>query len=90
MINEGACRPLFLESPLSLITLDFETYYSKSFSLSRLPTEEYIRSPEFEVIGVGIKIDTDPVQWYSGSRESLRKTLLSLDWRNSNLLWLCT
>ena len=86
MINEGACRPLFLESPLSLITLDFETYYSKSFSLSRLPTEEYIRSPEFEVIGVGIKIDTDPVRWYSGSRESLRKTLLSLDWRNSNLL----
>ena len=39
-----------------LITLDFETFYDTKFSLSRLTTEEYIRSPDFEVIGVGIKI----------------------------------
>jgi len=71
---------------MSLITLDFETYYSKSFSLSRLPTEEYIRSPEFEVIGVAIKIDEGEVVWHAGNKEALRKTLLALDWKNSALL----
>ena len=38
---------------MDVITLDFETYYDKDFSLRKLTTEEYIRSLEFEVIGVG-------------------------------------
>ena len=71
---------------MSLITLDFETFYSKSFSLTRFPTEEYIRSNEFEVIGVAVKVDDGEPVWYSGNREALRKTLLSFDWRNSTLL----
>ena len=36
-----------------LITIDFETYYDKEYSLSKLTTEEYIRDKKFEVIGVG-------------------------------------
>ena len=40
-----------------IITLDFETYYSKTFSLGKLSTEEYIRDPQFEVIGVAVKVD---------------------------------
>ena len=36
---------------MKIITIDFETFYSKEFSLSKLTTEEYIRSPFFEVIG---------------------------------------
>jgi hypothetical protein len=50
-----------------LITLDFETFYDTKFSLSRLTTEEYIRSSDFEIIGVGIKIDDAPAYWVSGS-----------------------
>lgn len=38
----------------ALVTIDFETYYDKEYSLSKLTTEEYVRSPLFEVIGVGI------------------------------------
>jgi len=45
---------------MSFVTLDFETYYAKDFSLSRMTTEEYIRDPRFEVIGVSVKID---VRW---------------------------
>ena len=37
---------------MNLITLDFETYYDKDYSLKKVTTEEYIRSPDFEVIGV--------------------------------------
>jgi hypothetical protein len=69
-----------------LITLDFETFYDTKFSLSRLTTEEYIRSPDFEVIGVGIKIEDAPAYWVSGSRETLNKHLLSLPWKDSALL----
>ena len=40
---------------MSIITIDFETYYAKDFSLSKLTTEEYIRDKQFEVIGVAVK-----------------------------------
>lgn len=69
-----------------IITLDFETFYDTKFSLSRMTTEEYIRSPDFEVIGVGIKIEDAPAYWVSGSRETLNKHLLSLPWKDSALL----
>jgi DNA polymerase len=42
---------------MDLITIDFETYYDKKFSLSKMTTEEYVRDPQFEVIGVGIKVN---------------------------------
>jgi DNA polymerase len=51
-----------------------------------MTTEEYIRSPDFEVIGVGIKIADAPAYWISGSREMLNKHLLSLPWKDSALL----
>jgi hypothetical protein len=44
-----------------MVTIDFETYYSKDFSLSKMTTEEYIRSPEFQVIGFGYKVDDNEV-----------------------------
>jgi len=37
---------------MNLLAIDFETYYAKDYSLSKLTTEEYIRDPRFEVIGV--------------------------------------
>ena len=71
---------------MHLITLDFETFYDTGFSLTRLTTEEYIRDEQFEIIGVGIKIDDAPAYWVSGARETLNKHLLSLPWRNSALI----
>jgi hypothetical protein len=40
-----------------VITIDFETYYDREFSLSKITTEEYVRDRRFEVIGVGVKVD---------------------------------
>jgi DNA polymerase I-like protein with 3'-5' exonuclease and polymerase domains len=48
---------------MSIITIDFETYYDKEYSLSKMTTEEYINDPRFEVIGVGIKIDDGETEW---------------------------
>ena len=42
---------------MNLITLDFETYYDKAFSLSKMTTEAYIRDPRFEVIGVAVRVN---------------------------------
>ena len=47
-----------------MITIDFETFYSKQFSLSKLTTEQYIRDPQFEVIGVAVKVDNNPTNFH--------------------------
>lgn len=69
-----------------LITLDFETYYDKEYSLRKLTTEEYIRDDRFEVIGVGVKVNDEDAQWFSGSAEDTKKFLSQFDWDRSILL----
>jgi DNA polymerase I-like protein with 3'-5' exonuclease and polymerase domains len=50
---------------MDIVTIDFETYYDQNYSLSKITTEEYIRSTLFEVIGVGIKIGDGPTKTYT-------------------------
>ena len=71
---------------VSIITLDFETYYDKGLGFKTQTTEEYIRDPRFEVIGVGIKVDDSPSNWVSGTREEIFSYLKKFDWKNSALL----
>ena len=40
---------------MRLITLDFETFFSKDYNLRKLTTEAYVRGSEFEVLCCGIK-----------------------------------
>ena len=68
---------------MKIITIDFETFYSKEFSLSKLTTEEYIRSPFFEVIGVAVKVDDNQTEWASGTHEQIKGWLKQFDWENS-------
>ena len=60
---------------MDIITVDFETYYSKTFSLTKLTTEQYVRSPDFEIIGVGIKVNDGDTVWLSGSFSDLKRYL---------------
>jgi len=71
---------------MDLITLDFETYYDKDFSLRKLTTEAYIRDPRFEVIGVGVKVNDNQTEWASGTHEQIKKYLDTFDWASSMLL----
>ena len=69
---------------MDIVTIDFETYYDKDYSLSKITTEAYIRDPGFEVIGVGVKVNDGPVDTYSGSDAG--KFLKSLDYRDKAIL----
>lgn len=46
------------------IVIDFETYYDKDYSLSKITTEKYIRCNQFEMIGVSIKVGANPTEFY--------------------------
>ena len=71
---------------MDLITVDFETYYDKDFSLRKLTTEEYIRDPRFEVVGVGVKVNNGPTEWASGTHEELKGYLQEFYWARSMVL----
>ena len=71
---------------MDLITIDFETYYDKDYSLRKITTEEYIRSDLFEVIGVGVKVNNEPTEWASGTHEEIYDYLHSFDWQGSMVL----
>lgn len=68
---------------MNLITIDFETYYSREYSLSKMTTEEYIRSPFFEVIGVAVKVNDNQTEWASGTHEQLKAWLHTFNWQDS-------
>lgn len=48
---------------MKIVVFDAETFYDREYSLSRLTTEEYCRSPLFEMIGFAIKTDDGPTRW---------------------------
>jgi DNA polymerase I-like protein with 3'-5' exonuclease and polymerase domains len=69
---------------VNIITIDFETFYEKSvYSLSKLTTEEYVRSDRFEVIGVAVKVNGNETEWASGTHEQLRAWLHDFPWGDS-------
>jgi DNA polymerase I-like protein with 3'-5' exonuclease and polymerase domains len=72
---------------MSLITLDFETYYTdKDLGFRTQTTEEYIRDPRFEVIGVSVQVNDGSPVWFSGDRETTRKWLDQFNWKESLVL----
>lgn len=71
---------------MDIISLDFETYYDQQFSLSKITTEEYIRSPLFQTIGVGVKVNEEQTIWYAGDDAGVASFLGTFDWSSSALL----
>ena len=68
---------------MDILNIDFETYYSQKFSLSKLTTEEYVRAPQFETIGVAIKRNDEETQWFSGTKAQTKRWLDKWDWASS-------
>ena len=70
-------------SAVHIIVLDFETFYSQKFSLSKMTTEEYIRDPQFEVTGVSVKVDAGETKFFSGPKAATKMFLSKFDWDNA-------
>lgn len=71
---------------MNLITIDFETYYSKEYGLKKFTTEEYIRDEQFETIGVAVKENDGETIWFSGKHAEIATFLDRYDWANSFVL----
>lgn len=68
---------------MQILTVDFETFYSQQFSLSKLTTEEYVRDPQFETIGVSVQADDGEPEWFSGTKKQIKAWLDQFDWGSS-------
>lgn len=64
------------------VTVDFELYYDKEYSLDRMSTTEYVLDPRFEIIGCGVRTPDGKDHWISGDANHVRAELLRLvpDW----------
>jgi hypothetical protein len=68
---------------MDLIVIDFETFYDQDFSLSKITTEEYVRSDKFEVIGLAVKVNNNPTEWASGTHEQIDEWLQTFNWADA-------
>ena len=57
---------------MQIVTLDFETFYDKQYSLTKLTTEQYIRDYRFETVGVATKINENEATWCSGDHSEIQ------------------
>lgn len=54
---------------MDVFTVDFETFYDKEYTLSKISTEDYIYDPRFEIILVGLKTNNGNPKWASFKTE---------------------
>jgi DNA polymerase I-like protein with 3'-5' exonuclease and polymerase domains len=66
---------------MKIVTFDAETYYDREYSLSKITTEDYVRSPQFELIGFAIKTNDGPSQWVP--KPQCAAFIKSFDWSDA-------
>ena len=60
---------------MEIITADFETYYDKEYSLTKMTTEAYINDPRFEAIMLGLRWPDGTYEVVDGTYEEIRYRL---------------
>jgi DNA polymerase len=68
---------------MNIITVDMESAYGGDLGFKTQTTEEYVRDPRFEVIGVAVQINDGEPEWFSGSMADTAVFLNQFDWANS-------
>lgn len=53
---------------MDILTIDFETYYSREYSLRKMSPPEYILGPQFECTGLAVKRGNGKSFWVEGDR----------------------
>lgn len=64
--------------------IDFESFYSNIYSLSKMTTEEYVRAPLFETIGFAAKFGNHPTDWIRGDQAA--PALAKIDWSDKMVI----
>lgn len=67
-----------------LVTLDFETFWDGTYTLSKLSTSEYVRDPRFKAQQVGIKIGFKPTKVYGPKQ--MKAALAKINWSTHSVL----
>jgi len=65
---------------MHILTVDFETYYSRDLGFAKQTTEEYIRDPRFEIIGVAVQVDDGEPEWFIGTKIDIAEFLSRYNW----------
>lgn len=68
---------------MDIITVDFETYYSADLGFAKQTTEEYVRDPRFEVVGVAVQVNDGEPEWFTGSMAETAEFLGKFKWSES-------
>ena len=68
------------------LAIDFETFYSRDYSLSKMTTQEYINNTQFDVICVAVKLDDKRTKVFAGSYLDTLAWLKQWPWNESVLV----
>jgi len=68
----------------TIVTLDFETFYGKGYTLSRMSTSLYIFDDRFKVHGLGINING--ITSYYDNYLDIKDALSEIDWKHAAVL----
>ena len=68
---------------MDIIVADFETFYAKDYSLSKMSTQQYLDDARYETIGVAVKVNNEKTQWFSGTHEETKEFLSGFHWADS-------
>jgi hypothetical protein len=68
---------------MDIIVIDFETAYGADLGFAKQTTEEYVRDPRFEVVGVAVQVNDGEPEWYTGDSIGTYAFLKQFDWENS-------
>lgn len=65
---------------MEIITADWETYYDKDYSLSKMTTEEYVNDDRFEAIMLGMRMPNGKRKVVTGTHAEIKYQLDTIDW----------
>lgn len=69
---------------MNVLTVDFETYYDREYSLSKMTMIEYIMDGRFQPIMMSYTINDEPIQNVIGY-PNIKRILDGIDWSNTVL-----
>lgn len=58
-----------IKRPMPVVTIDAETHYSATYSLSKMAPLEYVMDDQFQFISMSIKVDNYPTDVFFGERD---------------------